>query len=161
MKYAALLSVAFCLAFSAAIGVVAAQDAAQPTAPEPQAAPAKPAKAKPAKPADWTGTWSGSLAQVGRAKPFAFELTLSGKTGATSYPDDHCTGKLARAGTSGGFAFFTETITEGKVDPATRKGCLDGTLTMVKDEGGSLIMTWMAAYGGKAIVAYGTLAPKQ
>jgi hypothetical protein len=156
MKHATILGVAFCLAFAAAIGVAAAQDAAQPAAPQPNAAPAKPAKAKPA---DWTGTWSGSLAQVGRAKPFAFQVTLSGKTGASSYADDNCAGKLARAGTSGGFAFFTETITSGKLDPATGKGCLDGSLTVVKDAGGGLIMTWMAAYGGKAIVAYGTLAP--
>ncbi len=158
MKQAAFLAVAFCLAFSAATGVVAAQDAAQPTAAQPEAAPAKPAKAKPAKPADWTGTWSGSLAQVGRAKPFAFQIALSGKTGTSSYADDNCAGKLARAGTAGGFAFFTETITSGKLDPATGKGCLDGALTMVKDAGGGLILTWTAAYGGKAIVAYGTLA---
>jgi hypothetical protein len=159
MKYAASMAVASCLAFLAATGVVAAQDAAQPTAPTPKAAPAKPAKAKPAKPAEWTGTWSGSLAQVGRAKPFAFKITLSGKTGASSYADDNCAGKLARAGTAGDYAFFTETITSGKLDPATGKGCLDGALTMVKDASGGLILTWTAAHAGKAVVAYGTLAP--
>jgi hypothetical protein len=156
---------ALCLALPPVMTTVAmAEDAAQANAPQPNAAPAdtataKPVKAKPAKPADWTGTWSGTLAQIGRAKPFAFEMTLAGKTGNTSYADDHCTGKLVRAGTSGSYAFFTETITAGKLDPTTMKGCLDGSLTLLKDAGGSLVISWTAAHDGKAIVAYGTLAP--
>lgn len=160
MKHAVILAVAVGLALPAAATVALAQDAAQPDAapaamPQPKAAPAKSAKAKPA---DWTGTWSGSLAQVGRAKPFAFMVTLSGKTGRSSYADDHCAGKLVRAGSSGDYAFFMETITEGKFDAATSKGCIDGSLTFLKDAGGSLVMTWMAAHDGKAIVAYGTLS---
>ena len=170
MRRVALFGMALGLGLSTAITGAMAEDAAQPApapaaatqpAPTPKAAPVKPKKAvaKPAKPADWTGTWSGPIAQVGRAKSFAFEVTLAGKTGQSSYPDDHCSGKLVRAGTSGNYAFFTETITTGKLDSATGKGCLDGTLTFVKD-GSGLVMTWMAARNGKAIVAYGTLVPR-
>jgi hypothetical protein len=144
------------MAFAVTLGVAAAEDASQ--TPQPAAAP-KATKAKPANAADWSGTWSGALAQVGRAKPFAFQVTLSGKSGSSSYADDHCAGKLTRAATSGGYAFYTEAISDGKFDAATGKGCIDGSLTLVKDAGGSLIATWMAAYNGKAIVAYGTLAP--
>lgn len=168
MRHAALLGVAFCLTLFAVTTSAVAQDATQPapapTAAQPNATPgqaAKPKTAKPttAKPADWTGTWSGSVAQIGRAKPFTLEVTLSGKTGRTSYPDDHCAGKLVRAGTSGNYAFFTETITDGKLDSATGKGCLDGSLTLVKD-GNGLVANWMTAHDGKAIVAYGTLVPR-
>jgi hypothetical protein len=168
MRRAAFFGVALCLGLSTAATGALAQDAAQPAAqpaaaaqpaPTPKAAPVKAKKAKVTKPAEWTGTWSGPVAQVGRAKSFAFEVTLAGKTGQTSYPDDHCSGKLVRAGTSGNYAFFTETITTGKLDAATGKGCLDGTLTFVKD-GSGLVMTWMAARNGKAIVAYGTLVPR-
>lgn len=162
MRHTALLGVAFCLTLFAVTSGAVAQDATQPAAAEPAAAQpnaAPAAKPKAAKPAEWTGTWSGSVAQVGRAKPFAFELTLSGKTGKTGYPDDHCTGKLVRAGASGNYAFFVETITEGKLDSATNKGCLDGSLTIMKDVNG-LVIGWMATHDGKAVVAYGTLVPR-
>jgi hypothetical protein len=162
MRRTILLGIAVGLALSVVPAVADAQSAPQPaaapaatTAPKaaPKAAPAKTAKTDP-----WTGTWSGSLAQVGRGKPFAYSLTLAGKTGKSSYPDDHCAGKLTRIGTAGSYAFFTETITDGKLDPTTMKGCLDGSLTLVKDVNG-LVMSWTATHGGKAIVAYGTLAP--
>ena len=161
MRRTALVRIAVGLALSVAPAVADAQSAPQPSAAPttattpkaPKAAPAKAAKTDP-----WTGTWSGSVAQVGRGKPFAFSVTLAGKTGKTSYPDDRCTGKLTRAGTSGNYAFFTETITEGKLDPTTMKGCLDGSLTLVKDVSG-LVMSWTTTHDGKAIVAYGTLAP--
>ena len=171
MRRAALLGVAICLGLSVPTTGALAQDAAQPAAaatpaattpaaPTPQAAPVKVKKPKvAAKPAEWTGTWSGSIAQVGRAKPFAFEVTLAGKTGKSSYPDDRCAGNLVRAGATGNYAFFTETITSGKLDATSGKGCLDGSLTFVKD-GSGLVMTWMAARNGKAIVAYGTLVPR-
>ena len=126
MRHTALLGVAFCVSLFAVTSGAVAEDATQPApaaapaAAQPSATPA--AKPKAAKPAEWTGTWSGSVAQVGRAKPFAFEVTLSGKTGKTGYADDHCTGKLVRAGASGNYAFFVETITEGKLDFSDREG---------------------------------------
>ncbi len=167
MKPSTRLGFAFCLALCAATTVAMAQDAAPPgaaPAAAPKAAPAKIVKAKPtkpAKPAEWTGTWTGSLVQVGRAKPFAYMVTLAGKTGRSSYADDHCTGKLVRVGTSRDYAYFTETIATGKLDPATQKGCLDGSLTLMREAGGGLIASWTAAHDGKAIVAYGALLPSK
>ncbi len=167
MKRSALVAIAAGLALSVASAAALAQDAPQPAAAptpatqQPKAAPmAAPKKAPMAKTESWTGTWSGALAQVGRSKPFAFKVTLSGRTGSSSYPDDHCAGKLARVGTSGTYAFFTETIGQGKFDPATKKGCVDGSLTFVQDASG-LVVTWMAAHDGQAIVAYGTLTPSK
>ena len=168
MRRAALVGVAVCFAVFAGPAVLAAPasqpDASQPVAAQPDVAPPKaaPPKAAPpkaAKPkvADWTGTWSGPVTQVGRAKSFAIEVTLASKTGTTNYPDEHCKGKLVRTGTSGDYAFFIETITEGKLDPASKRGCLDGSLTLLKSPGG-VVMSWMAANDGKAIVAYGSLA---
>ena len=166
MRRAALVGVAVCLAVFAGPAVSAAPTASQPDASQPAAAQptaAQPdavqpkAKTTKAKVADWTGTWSGPVTQVGRAKPFAIEVTLAGKTGTTNYPDEHCKGKLVRTGTSGDYAFFIETITEGKLDPASKHGCLDGSLTLLKSPAG-LVMSWMAANEGKAIVAYGSLA---
>ena len=162
MRRTAFAGIAVGLALSVVPAVADAQSAPQPSAAPtttttPKAAP-KTTPAKTAKTVPWTGTWSGSVAQVGRGKPFAYSVTLEGKGGKTAYPDDHCAGKLTRIGTSGNYAFFTETITEGKLDPTTMKGCLDGSLTLVKDVSG-LVMSWTTTHGGKAIVAYGTLAP--
>ncbi len=171
MKRAALVAIAVGLAVSVTSAAALAQDAPQPAAatqqpaatpkaPQMKASPnkatAKKATAKKAGP--WSGSWSGSLVQVGRSRPFAFQVTIAGKKGSSSYPDDHCTGKLARVGTSGTYEFFTETITQGKFDPATKRGCVDGSLTFIKDTNG-LVVTWVAAHAGQAIVAYGTLAP--
>jgi hypothetical protein len=110
-----------------------------------------------AKPGDLTGIWTGLEAQAGRAKQFAVALNLNGKTGESSYADQHCTGKLTRVGTSGDYSFFTETITEGKYDATAKTGCIDGSITLIK-AGDALVMGWAAAHDGKPIIAWATLA---
>jgi hypothetical protein len=112
------------------------------------------------KPGNLTGTWTGPLAQVGQTKQHPITITISGKTGTSSYPDQHCAGKLTRVGSTGDYAYFTETITEGKFDPTSKSGCLDGSMTLVR-AGGSLVLGWVAAYDGTPIVAYGSLLPRQ
>jgi hypothetical protein len=109
---------------------------------------------------DLSGAWTGPLAQVGQTKQHPITITLSGKTGTSSYPDQHCAGKLTRVGSTGDYAYFTEAITEGKFDPTTKSGCLDGSMTLVR-AGGSLVLGWVAAYDGKPIIAYGSLLPQQ
>lgn len=111
------------------------------------------------KPGDLTGIWTGLEAQAGRAKQFAVALNLNGKTGESSYADQHCTGKLTRIGTAGDYSFFTETITEGKYDAAAKTGCIDGSITLIK-AGDAIVMGWAAAYEGKPIIAWATLAPQ-
>jgi len=150
-----------------------AQDATTPdvtvtTAPAPAvdatapvAAKVKP-KPKPAsKPAaePWVGAWTGTVQQVGRAQSYPIEITLTAKGGETSYPGQNCAGKLAKLGSNNDYAVFIETITSGKLDPATKAGCLDGSLTIERGADG-VVMSWMTGYGGKAIVAYGSLTPK-
>jgi hypothetical protein len=156
-----LAGVALCVAILAASAAVVAGTATATAAPAAgaTAAPQKPPPkvvAKAGTAAEWTGTWAGSLTQPGHPKSYAINVTLAGKTGQTTYPGQNCTGKLTRVGTSGDYAFFTEIITTGKFDPATKAGCLDGSFTLQKD-GGKLVMAWMTAHDGKAIVAYGSL----
>jgi hypothetical protein len=168
MKIAAPAFAAGLLVVSAVLPAAAAAPAPTPVPAPATAAPAKPAAKAPAKPAapakaapgDLAGTWSGALVQVGHEKGTAFVATLKGKTGETSYPDQNCTGKLTRAGTAGDYSFFTETIVTGKFDAASGKGCVDGSLTLVRSDGGALVAGWIGTYSGKAIVAYGTLSPK-
>jgi hypothetical protein len=104
------------------------------------------------------GTWSGPLNQVARAKQFTLTLKLDGKTGTSTYPDAHCSGKLTRAGTVGDTVFYSETITEGKLDAATKAGCVDGNFTLIQS-GTGLVAGWLGTYDGKPIVVYGVLAP--
>jgi len=145
-----------------ALAAPAAYAQAPMTAPAGQAAPAAPvAPAKPAPTAaatgDWSGKWSGQVAQVGKSKAYLFNLTLTAQGGTTSYPDSNCSGTLKRTGASGDYAFFTETITTGKFDVVAKTGCLSGSITLVKS-GPALVMGWVAAHDGKPIIAYGTLA---
>jgi hypothetical protein len=120
-----------------------------------------PPKTAPAtKSGDLNGTWTGPLAEVGQTKQHPITITISGKTGTSSYPDQHCAGKLTRVGSTGDYAYFTETITEGKFDPASKSGCLDGSMTFVR-AGGSLVLAWVAAYDSKPIIAYGSLLLQQ
>ena len=130
------------------------QPADQP-APKPAKVPAKHVK----KVVETSQTWTGDLAEVGRSKTFPVTLTLKGKGGETTYPSQNCTGKLTRAGSSGDYSFFTETISSGKFDPATKTGCVDGSLTLIKS-GAGVVIGWFGAEGGKPIVAFGTLTPK-
>jgi hypothetical protein len=128
-----------------------------PAAP-PNGTAAKPSTNKA--PVDLSGSWSGSVDQVGREKSYTMDITLAGKTGQTDYPDQNCAGKLTRVAVSGGYAFFTETITRGKFDAATKAGCLDGSMTIQRESEG-IVMAWMTTYAGRPIVAYGSLMAKK
>jgi hypothetical protein len=135
---------------------------ADATTPAPAPVVKAKAKAKPAaKPAvqPWVGVWTGTVQQVGRAQGYPIEITLTAKGGETSYPGQNCAGKLAKLGADASYATFVETITTGKFDPASKAGCLDGSLTLERSADG-VVMSWMTGYGGKAIVAYGALTPK-
>jgi hypothetical protein len=154
-----------CAVLSIGAGVAAAAPAAT-TAPAALAAPAAAPKAPVPKPStatgpvDLSGSWSGSVDQVGREKSYTMDITLAGKTGQTDYPDQNCAGKLTRVAVSGGYAFFTETITRGKFDAATKAGCLDGSMTIQRESEG-IVMAWMTTYAGRPIVAYGSLMAKK
>jgi hypothetical protein len=103
------------------------------------------------------GTWSGSVQQQGAPKPYALNLTVTKVGGVTAYPDLKCEGKLMRAGRSGGYTFFVETITKGGVAQGGR--CIDGSITILS-VGEKLAWGWVGADQGSAIVASSTLVRK-
>jgi hypothetical protein len=109
-----------------------------------------------AAPPDNTGNWTGKASQVGRAGNYVVTITLTKKDGTTSYPDQQCNGKLTRIGGSGNYVFYAEAITSNKFDPAKKKGCLDGSVTLLRS-GNTLIYGWLGAYNDKPIVAFATL----
>jgi len=174
MKRILLAGIALGAAISTmAVGIARAEDTqpapdtsvtTAPAADAAQPAPVVKAKAKPkpaAKPAmqPWVGAWTGTVQQVGRAQGYPIEITLTAKGGETSYPGQNCAGKLVKLGSNSDYAAYIETITTGKLDPATKAGCLDGSLTIERGADG-VVMSWMTGYGGKAIVAYGALTAK-
>lgn len=128
---------------------------AAPAAASDEAAPAKPMKkkAKAAASSDFAGT----AIQVGHAKGYTVILKFTGNKAETSYPDLACNGKLTRVGAKGDTSFYLETITAGALDAATGKGCIDGTVTLIKS-GDGYIWGWIGQHDGKPIVAYATLA---
>lgn len=129
-----------------------------PAVAQQSGAPAKqkpaPAKSTPAQPKGGvTGAWTGSVAQPG-SKPYSITMTLQAAAGETDYPELQCGGKLARAGSAGGYTFFVETITRGRLDQGGR--CLDGSITVTM-AGEQLAWGWVGTHGGKTLVASASL----
>lgn len=106
---------------------------------------------------DNTGTWVGKASQVGRDRTYTVTVTIGKKEILTAYPDQNCTGKLTRVGSSGNYVFYAEAIVNNKFDATKKKGCLDGSVTLLR-AGSSLIYSWIGAYNDKPIVAYATLS---
>ena len=118
---------------------------------KPKAAQAKstPAQAK----GGVTGAWTGPVTQPG-SKPYSIVMTLQASGGETDYPDLQCGGKLTRAGSSGGYTFFLETITRGRLDQGGR--CIDGSITVTM-AGEQLAWGWVGTHQGKTLVGYASL----
>jgi len=106
---------------------------------------------------DNTGSWTGKASQVGRGGTYVVTVTITKKEATTTYPAQQCSGKLTRVGGSGDYVFYAEAITSNKFDPAKKKGCLDGAVTLLRS-GSTLIYGWLGSFGDKPIVAYATLA---
>jgi len=106
---------------------------------------------------DNTGSWTGKASQVGRGGTYVVTVTITKKEATTTYPAQQCSGKLTRVGSSGDYVFYAEAITSNKFDPAKKKGCLDGAVTLLRS-GSTLIYGWLGSFGDKPIVAYATLA---
>lgn len=118
--------------------------------------PKPPAKQKPAPaPARGgvAGTWVGAVTQPG-SKPYSIVMTLQAGGGETDYPDLQCGGKLTRAGAAGGYTFFIETITRGRLDKGGR--CIDGSVTVTM-AGTQLAWGWVGVHNGQTLVAHASL----
>src|SRR5579871_3623930 len=90
------------------------------------------AMASAATPPDNTGTWTGKATQVGRSGTYTVTITIGKKDSLSAYPDLNCTGKLTRIGGSGDYVYYAEAITNNKFDAAKKKGCLDGSITLLR-----------------------------
>src|SRR4051794_36085100 len=85
-----------------------------------------------ATPPDNTGSWTGKATQVGRSGTYTVTVTIGKKDNISAYPDLNCTGKLTRIGGSGNYVYYAEAITNNKFDAAKKKGCLDGSITLLR-----------------------------
>jgi hypothetical protein len=141
-----------------AVALVAVSASALPAIAQQSGAPAK-QKSAPAKSAPEqakggiTGAWVGPVTQPG-SKPYSIVMTLQANGGETDYPDLQCGGKLTRAGAAGGYTFFIETITRGRLDKGGR--CIDGSITVTM-AGEQLAWGWVGAHDGKTLVGYASL----
>jgi hypothetical protein len=125
---------------------------AQQSSPPAKQKPA-PAKSAPAK-GGMAGAWTGPVTQPG-SKPYSIVMTLQASGGGeTDYPDLQCGGKLTRAGAAGGYTFFLETITRGRLDKGGR--CIDGSITVTM-AGTQLAWGWVGIHNGQTLVAHASL----
>lgn len=99
------------------------------------------------------GAWTGAVTQPG-AKPYSIVMMLQASGGETDYPDLQCGGKLTRAGSAGGYTFFLETITRGRLDQGGR--CIDGSITVAM-AGAQLAWGWVGTHNGQTLVAHASL----
>ncbi len=83
-------------------------------------------------------------------------LTIAAKSATTDYPDLGCSGKLTRLGSGAGYVFYSETITTGRYDAVKKSGCIDGTVTVSK-QNGRLLLGWFGAFQEQAVQATATL----
>ena len=104
-----------------------------------------------------TGSWVGTLTQVGNETPYQFEMAITTNSVETKYPDLDCTGKLTRVGSFKSYVYFFEVITKGRADKGGR--CPDGTIT-VAPQGKDLAVGWFGNVQDTTVVAYGTLNKK-
>ena len=141
-----------------AIALVAVSANAPLAVAQQSSAPAKqksaPAKSTPAQAkGSVIGSWAGPVTQPG-SKPYSIVMTLQASGGETDYPDLQCGGKLTRAGNAGGYTFFLETITRGRLDKGGR--CIDGSITVTM-AGEQLAWGWVGTHNGKTLVGYASL----
>ena len=95
--------------------------------------------------------WRGQVKQNIGASDYSVVLKLTDRGGESDYPELACGGTLRRVGQSGAYSFYVETI--------TRKGkdCIDGAVTLVKANEGTLAWGWVGTDNGKTYVAWSSL----
>lgn len=103
---------------------------------------------------DMVGTWSGTVAQNEGSSGYSVVMTITATAATTDYPDLKCGGALKRVGSAGGYVFYTETITHGRLDQGGR--CIDGTITTTPAQG-KLAWGWFGTFKGKALNGYALL----
>jgi len=91
--------------------------------------------------------WKGQVKQNIGTSDYSIVLKLTESGGQSDYPELECGGTLTRVGRSGAYSFYVETI--------TRKGkdCIDGAVTLVKANDGTLAWGWVGTDNGETYVA--------
>src|SRR4051812_32570045 len=129
-----------------------------PTTPKPPASATTTVPKPPAASTSLVGAWTGQVQEIGRQRPFVITVSIDAKGAATTeYPEQGCSGKLTRVGTSGGYVFYSEKITKGAYDTAKGTGCLDGTVVVTK-AGANLLFSWFGSVDNQPVQASATLA---
>jgi hypothetical protein len=153
----------FAMASISLPGIGLAQSSLDPAAQQStgavKPAAATPAARQPAAPS-LNGTWVGQVTELGRDKPFAIVVTIDPNGATTAYPDQGCSGKLTRVGSSGAYIFFAEKITQGVYDKTKNTGCLDGTLEIARS-GSNALMSWFGVFDNQPYQAAATLTLRQ
>jgi hypothetical protein len=101
-----------------------------------------------------TGTWRSQ----GGDSSYDVVLTFSGNDAQTQYPELNCTGKLTRLWASDKYAFYAESITEGRADKGGK--CSDGTITVAR-VGDRLALGWFGVVDDIPSTAHGLLIKQQ
>ena len=102
-------------------------------------------------PAQFAGSWSGTVRQSDPALAVTVQITLTGGTahGTIGYPQLHCSGKLGLVSDGHDQLILGLTITSGQ------SSCVNGTVRLAAQRDGSLQFTFMQHGGGNPT---GTLA---
>jgi eukaryotic-like serine/threonine-protein kinase len=148
----AVLWITACAACVLAITVAAVYITGRHTAPtaagKPKATPRAPAsshRATPqqAIPAQFAGSWSGTVHQSDPALTVGVQITLAGGTahGTIGYPQLRCTGKLGLVSERGGQLTLGLTITSGQ------SSCVSGKVRLAAQRDGSLEFTFLQPGG--------------
>ncbi len=103
------------------------------------------------------GTWTGTAYQNEGASGYTVVITITPSEAATRYPELNCTGRLTRAGASGDYVFFSETIVRD--ESGGGESCIDGTITVAR-AGDKLAWGWFGSFEGKVYTAWGLLSPR-
>ena len=95
--------------------------------------------------------WKGQVKQNIGASNYTVVLKLSGDRGESAYPELDCGGTLTRVGQSGAYSFYVETIAR------RGKDCIDGAVTLVKGNDGTIAWGWVGTDKGETYVAWSSL----
>jgi hypothetical protein len=94
-------------------------------------------------PAQFAGSWSGTVHQTNPALDVTVQLTLPPGTshGTIGYPQLHCTGRLGLLSEGPGLVTLSLTITSGQ------SSCVNGKVRLAAQKDGSLAFTFLQPSG--------------
>lgn len=106
------------------------------------------------------GRWMGTMLQTDVTGQTSYKilLELDGDHGRSVYPELRCAAELLAVATVNGYTIYSETVTEGRIDPDSGVGCIDGFL-VVQPEKDMLTVEWVGNHLGQPYMAMSVLEP--